>query len=244
MLAVTFIYTKSRESASTNISSIYFSLHPGTKMAPAPVRSHLEGVINALEYPRDFPIIVHTLVNGLVHIDLYPINNLDGAELPYSESHSLRWLHVPANNMQWVENCMKAWYPNFAGLDNKSWALKLRPALSDIITPLHARHMEPSCTAIEADPIQSRNTRIPGTMDMADHGLNPPSPGMPSESNRHVDSNQGGDESDQADESNQENDHDQKLVPSESHQPEVNNTDIPQQPVIALYVSGPPSYND
>ena len=72
-------------------------------MAPAPVRSHLEGDINAPEYPRDFPIIVHTLVDRLVHIDLYPVNNFDRAKLPYSESHSLRWLHVSANNMQWVE---------------------------------------------------------------------------------------------------------------------------------------------
>jgi hypothetical protein len=83
---------------------------------------------------------------------------------------------------------MKAWYPDFSGLSEKSWALKLRPALSDIITPFHARHMEPSCTASEDDPIQSRNTRIPGTMDMAGDELDPPAPGTPSELNLHVQS--------------------------------------------------------
>lgn len=72
-------------------------------MAPATVRSHLEGDSNAPEYPRDFPIIIHTLVDGLVHIDVYPVNKFDRAELPYAGSHSLRWLHVPVNNMRWVE---------------------------------------------------------------------------------------------------------------------------------------------
>jgi hypothetical protein len=66
-------------------------------------RSHLEGDTNAPEYPRDFPIFVHTPVDGDVYIDLYPVNKFDRTSLPYSESHSLRWLHVPANNMEWVE---------------------------------------------------------------------------------------------------------------------------------------------
>lgn len=145
---------------------------------------------------------------------------------------------------------MKTWYPEFSGLDDKSWALKMRPALSDIITPLHARHMEPSCTADEDDPTQSRNTRIPGTINTADDALGPPAPGTPSDSNSHVESNQEGDGSDQDNDSDQKDSNQedepgekdepsQELVPSSGHQPQVSNADVRQQPLLALYVSVP-----
>jgi hypothetical protein len=46
--------------------------------------------------------IAHTLVDGEEHIDPYPFDEFLKTELPHPK-HSLRWLHVPVNNMSWVE---------------------------------------------------------------------------------------------------------------------------------------------
>ncbi|KAH6856234.1 hypothetical protein B0I37DRAFT_72003 [Chaetomium sp. MPI-CAGE-AT-0009] len=118
---------------------------------------------------------------------------------------------------------MKAWYPNFAGLDEKSWALKLRPAPSAItITPLHARYMEPSCTAGEGAPAQSRNVRIPGTIDATDDVLGPQVPRTPPESNS-------------PGESKHEEEPDQDLAPA-NQRLEVRNPHVRRQPVLSLYL--------
>jgi hypothetical protein len=59
---------------------------------------------------------------------------------------------------------MAAWYPDSHGLDEKSWELKSRPALFQITNaPLHARHMEPNCSAHE-DWLHERKSRIPGNV--------------------------------------------------------------------------------
>jgi hypothetical protein len=116
------------------------------------------------EYPRDFPIFVHTLkADSAVQIDEYPINSFAEIKLPAPPAEfKLRWLHAPANSMQWVEECIRNWYPDSKGLSDECWTLKLRPALSQIIeTPIHSRHMEPSCSTRDD---WTRHVRVPGTV--------------------------------------------------------------------------------
>jgi hypothetical protein len=50
----------------------------------------------------DCPIIVHTLVSAGVHINRYAIRDFLNTPLPHSDL-KLRWLHVPVNNMDWVD---------------------------------------------------------------------------------------------------------------------------------------------
>ncbi|KAI0538336.1 hypothetical protein GGR58DRAFT_468607 [Xylaria digitata] len=71
----------------------------------------------------------------------------------------LRWLHVPANNLQWVQGIMEKWYHNRAGLDDSFWSLKVRPAPSQVkFQPPHSRHMEPSCF-VDADKSRNHNAQ-------------------------------------------------------------------------------------
>ncbi|KAI6080645.1 hypothetical protein F4821DRAFT_265698 [Hypoxylon rubiginosum] len=66
-----------------------------------------------------------------------------------------RWFHLPVNNMALAEKFLSKVGPSNFKLDEKTWNLKLRPALSSAINlPLHSIHMEPSCDT--QDPQESR----------------------------------------------------------------------------------------
>ena len=73
--------------------------------------------------------IVHTLVDGGVHISRYPFHDFLQTELPHPE-HSLRWLHVPVNNMGWVE----------VNSHILSMGIRLRPGLgAEFASDLHTQ---------------------------------------------------------------------------------------------------------
>ncbi|KAL8389460.1 hypothetical protein RB595_008863 [Gaeumannomyces hyphopodioides] len=83
-----------------------------------------------------------------VHIEEITVEDLlEGREdIPPSVKNSVfRWLHVPVNNMAWVEPCLE----NMTGspLDDnvKEWRRKLsRPNLAGPVPP-HSQFMDPSC---------------------------------------------------------------------------------------------------
>ncbi|KAK3311667.1 uncharacterized protein B0T15DRAFT_508207 [Chaetomium strumarium] len=54
-------------------------------------------------FEMDCPIIVHTLVGADTDIVRYPVREFLETALPDS-GFKLRWLHIPVNNMDWVEN--------------------------------------------------------------------------------------------------------------------------------------------
>jgi hypothetical protein len=122
------------------------------------------------EYPRDFPIIVHTLSDN-VRIDHFTITTFISPDFNIDSSLpgdcKLRWLHIPANNMLWVEGFMKKWFNGLGSLKDDAWKHKLRPGLSQIATkPLHSRHMEPSCTS--AQDKDATASRQPGSVQAID----------------------------------------------------------------------------
>lgn len=106
------------------------------------------------EFPEKCEIIVHTLKNNDAydeHFTLADLTRPNSSVLPDIQKDSnLRWLHIPANNMVWVEIFMQAWFGSPESLEDKIWKLKVRPGLPHPENkPLHSRHMEPSCTMTE-----------------------------------------------------------------------------------------------
>lgn len=86
------------------------------------------------------------------------------------KDHKLRWIHIPANNMSWVESFMEKWFHGSSNLDDKMWKFKVRPGLPHPENkPLHSRHMEPSCTIGEdSNPTASRQ---PGNIQAHELGV-------------------------------------------------------------------------
>ncbi|KAH8802516.1 hypothetical protein F5884DRAFT_473742 [Xylogone sp. PMI_703] len=126
------------------------------------------------EYPRDYPITVHTFTSGVPSVEHYSMNKfLDGkVKLPDAD-FTFRWFHVPANNMEWVEKCVAKCAPQLSRLDERAWKLKLRPALPGIIPPRHSRQMEPSCIANEDLAL---NVNTPATAAEPDTSTSLPGP--------------------------------------------------------------------
>ncbi|KAI1868830.1 hypothetical protein JX265_006809 [Neoarthrinium moseri] len=97
---------------------------------------------------------INTLANGELHSHSTPITEFLKTEVSVPSYGNLQvtWLHVPVNDMGWVETLMKKWYPKSDGLDERFWSFKLRPAPSQIKTkPYHSQHMDPSCALNSGD---------------------------------------------------------------------------------------------
>ncbi|KLU82794.1 hypothetical protein MAPG_01862 [Magnaporthiopsis poae ATCC 64411] len=72
---------------------------------------------------------------------------LDGREEipPGSKNSAFRWLHVPVNNMAWVEPCLEKMSGGPLEDNVKEWRRKLsRPNLAGPVPP-HSQFMDPSC---------------------------------------------------------------------------------------------------
>ncbi|KAF2681263.1 hypothetical protein K458DRAFT_372123 [Lentithecium fluviatile CBS 122367] len=72
-----------------------------------------------------------------------PTRSTDHTNSDPASRGGFRWIHIPVNNLAWVERCFQK-----CGRtpDRDLWTKKIRPTLSrNIGIPLHARHMEPSC---------------------------------------------------------------------------------------------------
>ncbi|KAK1752471.1 WD40 repeat-like protein [Echria macrotheca] len=98
-----------------DVSPIEASLTPSALQHPHPVNGSREATMPSpllsekrhfgspdQGYSRDFPIIVHTLVEGGVHRDLYLVNTFLDTALPH-DNVKLRWLHVPGHSEREVE---------------------------------------------------------------------------------------------------------------------------------------------
>jgi hypothetical protein len=87
----------------------------------------------------------------------------DQFNLPRVSGKDFRWVHVPMNNMHWVEVCLTTTFGLSMEVEDQSdgpqqcvrkcnravllqpshWTMSVRPALSGTMKiPLHARHME------------------------------------------------------------------------------------------------------
>ncbi|KAH9900277.1 hypothetical protein F4778DRAFT_167944 [Xylariomycetidae sp. FL2044] len=79
-------------------------------------------------------------------------------DIPQDDA-KLVWLHVPSNDMEWVEAIMEKYYhPDFSGLEDSVWRWKSRPSASHVgRQPLHSRHMEACCMAYENETSRKSN---------------------------------------------------------------------------------------
>jgi hypothetical protein len=122
-----------------------------------------------LKLPSDVVcnVKIHTITSPDLNTSDCPIETFlgDDFSLPDVVGDDFRWIHVPVNHMAWAEvSIIRRYLPrgyNAHGRRYKACVRKcqsgcrlgpaigtwrVRPALSKSIrTPLHARHMEPSC---------------------------------------------------------------------------------------------------
>ncbi|RYO95467.1 hypothetical protein DL762_000029 [Monosporascus cannonballus] len=71
------------------------------------------------EYPRDYPITVHTFTTDRVSIDHFPMGEFLKTEFKLANADfKFRWFHLPVNNMAWVELPYMNWdsYGDFCSL--------------------------------------------------------------------------------------------------------------------------------
>ncbi|KAG9191414.1 hypothetical protein G6011_09502 [Alternaria panax] len=93
---------------------------------------------------HDFSVRVHTVQVGDDGKDEVRGQVIDASGDFSHLGDGVRWIHVPVNNLFWVNACFTKC--GYTRMPSKITAVKMRPAFSRRIWPEHARHLEPSCT--------------------------------------------------------------------------------------------------
>ncbi|KAF2822899.1 hypothetical protein CC86DRAFT_469513 [Ophiobolus disseminans] len=82
-----------------------------------------------------------------------------------TDAKAIRWIHVPENNLKWVEACFEA-CDGAPSMDVRIVHLKQRPVLaSSVPVPLHSLHLEPSC--IRGEPKAEPKPKSPSAAQVA-----------------------------------------------------------------------------